>query len=1625
MPQMLIKSPAHSTDPKTATHQSSQRGFFAPVVQPRLTVNKPGDSFEQEADAVADQVMRMPDPKAKPTTDSNVETGNVAKAVEVQRFVQPVAPKSSTPTLVQPASQSLPGTRTSGSHPALAPTTIQTKKDQRTQEDAPESEKEPEGDIMRQDAGAIADSASGNPAPPIVSEVLSSGSGQPMEPTTSDFMESRFGQDFSDVRIHTDSRASESAEAINALAYTSGSDIVFGEGQYAPETDSGKHLLAHELTHTVQQGGGVQRREGVVQRTGATPKKDTIRETSSADLEKNGAPEGYIKKGGKKGLQFHIKELKTEKYLITNEESSWLKQGPYLMPRGGTRETKQASIWKGKVREGAKKKLAAIAGIDLNDQAATGKLLKFTLETNQKATKGMVGTLTQLVNELLVPFWNYKGEPQKFEIEHMIDWQVLGPESDKIENLILLESKINRRVGKEVDEVIIKNLGNISTHYSGKYEYTAESGREIKKKYDAWVDKLNFDAKDLKLTDYYYHKEVSEEEKDGNPFRSKFITIKEAAIPANHFLLTTSDRRAAYILPYKATKKRIGAFDVTVEYDEKKKELESVTFKLPIKNEGNSVGVKQDLKGQKLKINKQEHDKYIIQDSEEKALVAPLLKGLFLKNMSPIVINEDDIVINGLDVSVSGKVESTLSIFKGVDISFLLENDEFTINAVVPIDQIGKNIPKPFNIDYANLIIGASSKSGLFIAGGLGFSIEKFGSGEIFAKVNKKGVSFDGNFYFDSKWFNPAEISVAYENGAWSIGGNIRLKEGVVKGIKSAGLKIGYSKGVFSAAGDAELEVPGIDKIKLGAEFDENGGFQFFAGVDLKKMPGIKSGSAQITVMSKGDEGLKLGITGEAEPDFPSIPELNTKLSISYLDGVFEVKTKVSYTKGKFTGTLEVGVTNRDVDEKGAPKQGVGNKPKDVVVFGYGALEVDIFKGNKGMVSLRLTPEKEVLVAGKIHLEKLSPFGDGFDFKKEIAKFPTIQIPIFGVPGVNIFFEISGGAYFTFNWQPLILKSLDIDLKETNINNLESAQIDIKGSVGSMAKAEAYMTITASLGAKVLVAAIKGSLSGSAGIGVEAEAGGDISATWNPEKGLQFKEINARVAVTPYALFRLTGSLKVYLDLWLTTVTLYYKEWVLSEGKADMDGLSLNLQFPIRFNEEGNLEEIGYDKMSVEQPQFSGEQGKKVLSKGINGDEEPSNDKGKVREQIRTDMRNSTNDKDFTPSKYSKAMQKKYARDPEMKAFVKEAIEEEARLMEYEKFDRLKSELRAKNAPVERKIIYVDIFALFHDISFFDIEVFKMQLKIEEREKIRLEEERKRAEQLAAEQKLAEQKAAELKAAQEKAAKEKAAKEKAAKLKIAKEKAAREREVREKEAREKAAQQKGNGLQPASNPVNEAIQNDAFKAQELEIKALEEEIQTAEKASATSKAKQREAVKEDSKKPDNLPQIPENGLPAKANPESAVEPIAGNVIKESPPDIPEPTQDFKTERNQSGIKQQQNTPDSFFQPKPSLGNQESPKNGNEMPGRDNNPSFGSKDLQIEFSPGPTNQKSDQDNRKDDTVNQKNAEQHQQALKYGETPPDAENNTDTTIQPENTQSATPDEPGQLSFAEERLSPQYSE
>ncbi len=302
-------------------------------IQPKLTIGSPNDEYEQEADRVADQVMRMPEDGSQfeGIDQPDIASKRVARTPILQREgegespppAEPAKPKeeeSSCPSWradpdsiskraaefyarnhMTPTSQATverinceapiangnygcyvhfsdglvlrvivrqtdivvgtgPGPITTEHPPAATPLCfydyscpegelVLTVK--RCQSAKPSRSVGPPAVAQRKP-----DSAGTHPAiaPPAVHDVLTA-PGQPLDRATRAYFEPRFGYDFGKVRIHADAAASDSARSVDALAYTVGSDIVFRTGRFDPQSAAGRRLLAHELTHVIQQNG--------------------------------------------------------------------------------------------------------------------------------------------------------------------------------------------------------------------------------------------------------------------------------------------------------------------------------------------------------------------------------------------------------------------------------------------------------------------------------------------------------------------------------------------------------------------------------------------------------------------------------------------------------------------------------------------------------------------------------------------------------------------------------------------------------------------------------------------------------------------------------------------------------------------------------------------------------------------------------------------------------------------------------------------------------------------------------------------------------------------------------------------------------------------------------------------------------------------------------------------------------------------------------------------------------------------------------------------------------------------------------------------------------------------------
>lgn len=245
------------TGTPAAAHTTAPRGM--PFFQAKLAVNEPGDAHEKEADAMADQVMRMPAPQGAFGGSSGMMVQRKCAACEqeeekVQRL--PLADRIT---------------------PVVAPAAQRKCAACEAEEEAHRS-----GDAPAPVVGAGTESAIDGMR----------GGGQSLPEDTRGFMESRFGQDFGNVRVHTGSDAGQLSSHLSARAFTTGNDIFFNNGQFAPHSHSGKQLLAHELTHVVQQKGPLARK--AIQRYQWPFQLRQSREVSEARSETiSGAPAPY------------------------------------------------------------------------------------------------------------------------------------------------------------------------------------------------------------------------------------------------------------------------------------------------------------------------------------------------------------------------------------------------------------------------------------------------------------------------------------------------------------------------------------------------------------------------------------------------------------------------------------------------------------------------------------------------------------------------------------------------------------------------------------------------------------------------------------------------------------------------------------------------------------------------------------------------------------------------------------------------------------------------------------------------------------------------------------------------------------------------------------------------------------------------------------------------------------------------------------------------------------------------------------------------------------------------------------------------------------------------------------
>lgn len=1024
------------------------------------------------------------------------------------------------------------------------------------------------GDVQKKE-----NPGSSNEASPSIENKInaSKGSGNPLDNSTRSEMESGFGNDFSGVRVHTGNEAQQMNKDLNAQAFTHGQDIYFDEGKYNPETTSGKHLLAHELTHTVQQTGSVQK---MIQKNGNPPAADP---KSKIDFDANVI---YIDK-------LYLPKLKSRNKnavgASATRSKNYKREESYVASATSS-DKAQDEVWKSHVEPKVKPEVEKLATKAADKKAFDASVNSYYLHWGSLKLMGSKETITR---NSLVPLWNKNGKASAYDVDHIKELQLGG--ANFTDNMELLNFSANRASGSAVKNTIERQLNEFLTSEDAKKQAT-DKNKELpkttaaKEKYNITFNNILYDdaksnfSKGALGEDFWSKKDIAEDFdhlKNFTPMTAP--QIAEAKGVKDDPVIYTSEAggtglrkkdlealKGVTVTKFNFPEVPTGELAGNIELSIKPPSVVNGDIKVPIpiyKMEGVVFGGHMPRRGAKKG-----------QGGLEK-----ILSKLEINGLSPAVVDMAEIM-PGIGLVVRGRIQPTLEIIKGFDLDFFIEGDNFGISKTITAGEI--KVPPPFKINGAFLTIGAGNK-GIFVEGDVFFEIRKLGTGKISGLGKSNGdFGIKGKFDFDPKLFrkSAASIEVEYNNkDGWSAKGELQIAKDSVKGIKSGNITVGYANNVLEANGTAELTIKGVKEVTLRIKFAEEVS-EIEGGVKIEKLPGIKEGEGTLKLVKKGEEYDFSG-NGKITPD---IPGLSTQLAFEFHNDIFLVDAKVDFEKGRLKGTLNVGITNRAVDPEGKP---TGEALPDYKVYGESTLALKITDNITVTAGVKLLENGEIEVRGGIKLpQRFQVVPKLFSIvNKPLISIPPIHIPLFGIPlGIA-----------TIGIEAVIKPRLtaDVQIGPGDLTNVQAEivynpahpdEMTIIGGADFEFIAEAGITAGVDFGisASIAIASLTGGINLSAYIKAAAQQPVfHANIKYSPKTGF---ELDGDVKALVKAILGFKGDLyaEASIGIWPAD---YTKRWEWPIFKKEIDtGLQIGFEFP--FGYKDGKADVSFEKLKFSYP---------------------------------------------------------------------------------------------------------------------------------------------------------------------------------------------------------------------------------------------------------------------------------------------------------------------------------------------------------------------------------------------------------------------------------------------------------
>ncbi len=994
-----------------------------------------------------------------------------------------------------------------------------------------------------------------------------SGQGAPLPTETRSQMESGFGTDFSGVNIHKDSKAAELSNDLGAQAFTHGNDIYFNQGKYNPESASGKHLLAHELTHTVQQGASIQSK--MVQCNG---------NNNSGNTDKNVIPKGppYVIKGNKIDPTVNPKTLNIGKISLPdfkqrNEVKFKLPlQSVQPRPEG----TKQEQNWKNSIRSAIDSKVAA----KLEKVSKTAQGLYFL--TSKNSNFRIFGSLRQIQEESYIPKWNRFGASNLHQVDHILEMQLGG--ADDISNYELTDNLANTSSGNSIKferyrrmdsalaefqklkvpdvpkREVVNNEYIVSYHKIENWSLPYQGNGKVywtKKEIDEGrhLDQLRpMTAAEIatsqgsteELAIYVY-------ENAGKPLKIKlpFAGSQSNWLPGIDLVSLTHNANAV-------DGKEFGTIGIELRSDFSDKLKSGAPFTISFnKSPGlNNTG-------------------YLTFTKAQQGLSGQLR---FI-GLSPIEIDRFSLD-EKKGIILNGKIKTDIPIFKGAAIDFSVEGSNYTLSKTFTLGEVPKKILSPFDVTDISLLLFASTSRGFGIEGSLGLKLGNIGKGTLNGiGSSQKGFGIRGDFEFDPELFK-SKISVSYINNIFSFDGHVSLEKSKLKGVESLDLDVSYAQETIQGKGLAKLSIPGIKQVGIKVDANPQEGLIITGDIEFGNLDKFKASGAKVQlIISNKGTGWKIDIVGDLKPNIDVAGLKIKEVNISFIEGIFDVSANAEYKKGKISGDINAGITNAII----LPDSTKGKTPgKGLIFYATGTLKLEIIKDVGVVLKVSIKEDGDLLIGGKLDLKKDKYLIDPkvadskSDSRLKIWEFSK-SIPVASCGVASLVIGLKGGIGLFYIFEGLkINKESEVNLEEVSLKDLSKVRLTSKIIISTGIKAGVDAYLGASAGLQVLIAGVRGS--GTVNLkltAIEAKAKADVAADFSAEKGLEFKEAGLDFDVASKIAIEVILGIAVYLDLLFTDITLWSHDWKPEalKGERAFKWFDGSIHVPLKFGQNNAI----------------------------------------------------------------------------------------------------------------------------------------------------------------------------------------------------------------------------------------------------------------------------------------------------------------------------------------------------------------------------------------------------------------------------------------------------------------------